>query len=168
MIGGSGQDVFESNASSPAAKTLVYDLTTENNQFTGNDNLSKKLSADPAVNNYERLYYKYNLRIPFVSASYNVDDGIYLGASMRFINQGFRKTPYKTMHSIAISHSLSTNAYNIKYYADFISVLGKMDLLIRSELKAPNNVNNFFGYGNASIYDKAKPGDIKYYRARLH
>ena len=167
VIGGPGEDSFESNASAPSGKTLVYDLNSENNQFTGNDNLTKKLSDNPAVNNYERLYYKYNLKIPFVSASYNVDDGIYLGASMRFINQGFRKTPFKTQHAIAISHSLSTNAYNIKYYGDFISVLGKTDLLVRSELKAPNNVTNFFGYGNESIYDKEQPGKIKYYRTRF-
>lgn len=167
VIGGAGEDTFESNASAPAAKTLVYDLNTENNQFTGNDNLRKKLSDDPAVNSYQRLYYKYNLRIPFLSASYNVDDGIYLGASMRFINQGFRKTPFKTQHAISISHSLSTNAYNIKYYGDFISVFGKTDLLIRSELKAPNNVTNFFGYGNASVYNKQQPEKIKYYRARF-
>jgi hypothetical protein len=167
VIGGAGDDSFENNASAPAGKTLVYDLNTENNQFTGNDNLKKKLSDDPAVNRYQRLYYKYNLRIPFLSASYNVDDGIYLGASMRFINQGFRKTPFKTQHTIAVSHSLSTNAYNIKYYGDFISVLGKTDILIRSELKAPNNVTNFFGYGNESIYNKNQSEKIKYYRTRF-
>ena len=167
VIGGNGEDVFESDGTAPAGKTFIYDLSTENNQFTGNDNLRKKLSDDPAVNSYQRLYYKYNLHIPFISASYNVDDGIYLGASMRFINQGFRKTPYKTMHWIVLSHSLSTNAYNIKYQADFISVLGKTDVLIRSELRAPNNVTNFFGYGNESVYDKSQPGKIKYYRTRF-
>ncbi|MGC4038017.1 MAG: metallophosphoesterase [Chitinophagaceae bacterium] len=166
VIGGGGKDVFESDATAPAGKTLVYDLKKEDNQFSGNDNLRKKLSDDPSVNSYQRLSYKYNLRIPFLSASYNVDDGIYLGASMRFINQGFRKTPYQTMHSIAISHSLSTKAYNIKYNADFISVFGKTDILIRSELKAPNNVTNFFGYGNETVFDKSQPGKIRYYRTR--
>jgi hypothetical protein len=29
MIGGNGNDVFESNASSPAGKNMVYDLNTE-------------------------------------------------------------------------------------------------------------------------------------------
>jgi len=86
---------------------------------------------------------------------------------LKRFNQGFRKTPYKTMHWIVLSHSLSTNAYNIKYQADFISVLGKTDVLIRSELRAPNNVTNFFGYGNESVHDKSQPGKIKYYRTRF-
>ena len=150
VIGGRGEDLYESNSSSPEGKTLIYDLKTEKNKFTGNDNLTMELSEDPAVNNFDRLYYKYNLNIPFLSASYNIDDGIYLGAFFRIIRHGFRKTPYKTMHQFIVTHSLSTNAFNIKYNADFIQALGKADLLIRSELKAPNNVSNFFGYGNGS------------------
>jgi hypothetical protein len=167
VIGGNGEDVFESHSTAPAGKTVIYDLSTEKNQFTGNDHLRKKLSDDPAVNSYQRLYYKYNLHIPFISAAYNVDDGIYLGASVRFINQGFRKVPYKSMHWLAVTHSLSTNAYNIKYHGDFISALGKADVLIRSELRAPNNVTNFFGYGNETVYNKSEPGKIRYYRTRF-
>ncbi|MBK5271235.1 MAG: hypothetical protein JJE22_09495, partial [Bacteroidia bacterium] len=67
MIGGIGNDVFESDASSSAGKNIVYDLNTEENRFTGNTQMRHKLSDDPAVNKYERLYYKYNLNIPFIS-----------------------------------------------------------------------------------------------------
>ncbi len=167
VIGGRGEDLYENDAEAPEDKTVVYDLSTEKNTFTGNDNVKKELSDDPAVNGFDRRSYKYNLNIPFLSANYNVDDGIYLGASLRLIRHGFRKTPYKTMHQFVLSHSLSTNAFNIKYNADFMQALGKADLLIRSELKAPNNVQNFFGYGNTSMYDKGKPGKIKYYRTRF-
>jgi hypothetical protein len=167
MIGGSGNDVFESNASSTAGKNIAYDLNTEENQFTGKNNFRQKLSDDPEVNKYERLYYKYNLNIPFVSVSFNPDDGLFLGASLRMIRHGFRKTPYKSMHQFAVNHALATNAYNFKWYSEFIGALGKKsDLLFDLDIKAPNNITNFFGYGNATVFDKTKPGKHKYYRAR--
>ncbi|HKB44422.1 MAG TPA: BamA/TamA family outer membrane protein, partial [Chitinophagaceae bacterium] len=167
MIGGSGNDVFESNASSPAGKNIVYDLNTEENQFAGNNNMRQKLSDDPEVNKYERLYYKYDLNIPFVSVSYNPDDGLFLGASLKMIRQGFRKTPYKAMHQFAVNHALATNAYNFKWHSEFIGALGKKsDLLFDADIKAPNNTTNFFGYGNATSFVKTNPGKFRYYRAR--
>ncbi len=167
MIGGSGNDVFESNTSTPSGKNLVYDLNTEQNQFIGNNNMRRRLSDDPTVNSYERLYYKYNQNIPFLSVGYNPDDGIFLGASLKVIRQGFRKTPYKTMHQFAVNHALATNAYNFKWYSEFIGVLGKKsDLLFDADIKAPNNTTNFFGYGNATIYNKTNPQKYKHYRAR--
>jgi hypothetical protein len=167
MIGGSGNDAFESNASSPAGKNIVYDLNTEENQFTGKDNMRQKLSDDPGVNKYDRFYYKYDQNIPFLSASYNPDDGLFLGASLRMIRQGFRKTPYKAMHLLAVNHALATNAYNFKWYSEFTGALGKKsDLLFDADIKAPNNTTNFFGYGNATTFVKTNPGKFRYYRAR--
>lgn len=164
MIGGSGKDVFENNATSPAGKNLAYDLNTEANQVTGN--IRQKLSDDPAVNKYERFYYKYNLNITFLSGTYNPDDGLYLGASLRMIRHGFRKTPYKTMHLFSVDHSLLTKAYHFRYYSEFIGLLGKKsDLLLDARIKSPD-ITNYFGYGNASVYDKNLHEDIDYYRAR--
>ena len=167
MIGGSGNDAFESNASSSPGKNIVYDLNTEENKFTGSNNLRQKLSNDPDVNKYERLYYKYNQAIPFLSVGYNADDGLFLGASLKIIKQGFRKTPYKTMHQFSINHALKTNAYNFHWYSEFIGALGKKsDLILDADVKAPDNTTNFFGYGNATEFDKTKPGKDKYYKAR--
>jgi Omp85 superfamily domain/Calcineurin-like phosphoesterase len=164
VIGGNGNDVFENNAS---GKTVVYDWLNEQNSFAGNGRIVKKLSNDAAVNKYERLYYKYNQWIPAVSVNFNPDDGVYLGASIKHIAHGFRKTPYSMMYQLTVNHSLSTKAYNIRYNADFIKAIGNADLLIRSDIKAPDNVTNFFSYGNESIFDKTQSGKIRYYRARF-
>jgi Omp85 superfamily domain len=167
VIGGNGQDSFEQRGEAPAGKTWVYDQASDSTRFSGNHRFKKKLSNDPLVNNYQRIYYKYDLLVPFVSVNYNIDDGIYLGASLKYIRQGFRKLPYSMMHQLVVNHSLATNAYNIRYNADFIKVLGKADILIRADIKAPNNVTNFFSYGNESVFDKKQPGKIRYYRARF-
>jgi len=168
MIGGVGDDVFESNASSAAGKNIVYDLNTENNQFSGTNKMRHKLSGDPAVNNYERLYYKYNVNMPFISAGFNGDDGLLLGAFLMTTRQGFRKTPYKTKQIFSVNHALATNAFNFKWSSEFIDAFGKgADLLFDFDIKAPNNTINFFDYGNNTIFDKTKPEKHKYYRARF-
>src|SRR5690606_34234662 len=55
IIGGSGEDEFVSNDYSN--RTIVYDAAFEDNIFRGNDTYRKKISDDPTVNQYNRLYY---------------------------------------------------------------------------------------------------------------
>ena len=163
IIGGKGEDVFENT--SGGGKTIAYDLDNGKNTFSGN--FTMKLSANPEVNNYERLYYKYNLWIPFLSFAFNRDDGLYLGASLKHIVHNFRKTPFAHSHQLAVNHSLATNAFNFRFNSEFIQAIGPMDFLLNADIRAPNNVTNFFGYGNETInLVETKRGKIDYYRTR--
>lgn len=163
IIGGKGEDDFIN--SSGGGKTIAYDLDNGKNSFTGN--FTMKLSDNPEVNSYERSYYKYNLWIPLLSFAYNLDDGLYLGASVKHIAHSFRKTPYAFSHQLVINHSLATNAFNFRYNSEFIKAIGAMDFLLNADIKAPNNVSNFFGFGNETrSYINSKPGKIDYYRTR--
>lgn len=163
LIGGKGEDHFENK--SAGGKTIVYDLDNGKNTFTGS--FTKKLSTNPDVNRFDRNDFKYNLWIPFVSFAFNRDDGLYLGASIKHIAHAFRKKPYAYSHQLAINHSLATNAYNFRFNSEFIRAVGSMDLQVNADIKAPNNVTNFFGFGNEtrSLID-SKPGNINYYRTR--
>lgn len=163
IIGGDGEDSFENTASS-AKGGLVYDERSGNNKLTGK--FTNKMSNDTMVNSYNPIYYKYNQVIPFISVGYNPDDGIYLGGWLRIVHHGFRKTPYKSSHTIAYNHALSSEASQFRYNAEFIGVFGrKSDLLVEADIKSPE-VTNFFGYGASSIFDKNNPGEYKFYRAR--
>ncbi len=165
IIGGAGEDdIVNRDSLAPASKTVVYDLSTEANHFTGL--LQKRLSADPSINSWNRLGYKYDVLTPFLSVNYNTDDGIFLGAAFKYTIQGFRKEPFKLQHSLSVNHSLATKAYNFKYGLDLTDAVGKADFLIRSELRAPNNTINYFGSGNESVYDKSDE-KISYYRTRF-
>jgi outer membrane protein assembly factor BamA len=61
------------------------------------------------------------------------------------------------------------------YGGKFTNVVGKWNLELDADLKAPNYVNNFFGWGNESVFDKnivEQPGidvdhAIDYYRVRF-
>jgi len=164
MIGGDGKDLFE-NTDPSANGGLVYDVSNAGNSITGK--FRDRFSTDTAVNNFNRLGYKYDQTIAFISVSYNEDDGLFLGASLKMVRQGFRKTPYATMHQFSANHSLLTKAYNFHWYSEITDVFGKRsDLILDADIKAPDNVTNFFGYGIHSVYDKSKPNKFDYYRAR--
>ena len=130
--------------------------------------MKKKLSGSPSVNDLNRRGFKYDMLAPFVSASYNVDDGLYLGGSLKYVTHGFRKDPFKLSQQLVVNHSLATKAYNFGYKMEAIDAIGKVDLLFNAGIKAPNNTINFFRYGNETVYSKGKTGGIRYYRARFN
>ena len=115
---------------------------------------------------YNRLFYKYDFINPGIAFTYNVDDGIFVGAQLETTTQGFRKEPYSTRHFIKATKAIKTGSYYFRYEGDFIKAFGNSDLLIRADVRAPINVTNFFGIGNNTVFDKSKPGKIQYYRAR--
>lgn len=165
MIGGEGNDRFENLASSGGGG-IVFDHKDEQNEIVGK--LKNRTSRDTIVNHYDMIHYRYNQVIPFISAGFNQDDGVFLGAYLKIIHRGFRKEPYKNSHTFTFRHALATQAFNARYNAEFIGTFGrKSDLLFEADIKAPE-ITNFFGYGVNSIYNKEKPGRFRYYRARYN
>lgn len=166
IVGGEGDDEINNEAAhTTPSKTMVYDLLSEKNRFSGP--LKKQLSDNPEVNEWDRFAYKYNVAFPFISVNYNPDDGVYLGASVKYTVQGFRRDPFKLQHQLVANHSLATNAWNFRYNLDVTDAIGKLDLLVRSDMRAPNNTINYFGMGNQSVYDKSVHNSILYYRTRF-
>jgi hypothetical protein len=168
IVGGPGNDAYRNEVDAAAGKTKIYDLSTEKNVFEGKGSERKFLSADPAVNAYNRLGYKYNIIAPLATIGYNPDDGVLIGAGFRYTTQGFHKDPYKTLQTLTVGHSLSTKAYVIKYAFEATHAIGKLDFLAHADIKAPNNTINFFGYGNETVYDKNTKDGVRYYRARYN
>jgi hypothetical protein len=164
MIGGEGEDNFESTVSGGNGG-FVYDTKEGNNKLTGN--FKDKRANDTIVNSYQRISYRYNQVIPFVAVGFNQDDGVFIGPSLKVIRHGFRKEPYKNMNEFALKYAFSTQAFNIRWYAEYIGTFGRnSDLLMEVDIKAPNNTSNFFGYGENSVFNKNSPNGFRFYRAR--
>jgi hypothetical protein len=117
------------------------------------------------VNRYSRLNFKYNYIKPGVAFEYNIDDGVFLGADVQYVKQGFRKEPYSMRHYFMGSYAFLTGSFHFKYDADFIKVFRNNDILIRSDFRAPVNVANFFGIGNNTVNEKTI-NQLSYYRAK--
>ncbi len=167
-IGGGGMDQFIVDGASARRHTLLYDNKSERNQVAGDGRFVNKLSFAPEVNRYDRKAYKYNILQPLISAAFNPDDGVFLGFSLKNTRHGFRKEPHKIVHFLRANKALATGAYNFTYRLDAVDVLGRTDIVAEADAKAPDNVQNFFGLGNETVFENKAPRKIAYYRSRYN
>ena len=165
IIGGPGEDHFINENTS--GNIRVYDVSFEENKFSGDHSVfKKKISSDPKNNQFNRIYYKYNIFHPGLSFAYNVDDGLFLGLKLQYTRHGFRKEPYAMRHTFSSGHALRTSSWFFRYTGEITQFAGRNDLVLNGELRAPVNVTNFFGFGNNTSYNKDL--GIEYYRARYN
>ncbi len=169
IIGGPGDDAFV-NQSTEGRRIRVYDVAFEENNFSGNvSGFSNHIGPDPRENEYNRLFYKYGYFTYGLTAAYNVDDGLFLGLRGEYLTHGFRKEPFSTKHVFRAGHAIKTSSYFFSYDGDYTKAVGTNDLLVRTDVRAPVNVTNFYGIGNNTVNLANKNGlDEYYYRARYN
>lgn len=172
VIGGEGKDSVVQQSHN---KVLLYDFRDGIN-YSDNRHIGNRTSSDPAVNVYDRKSFQYPRLAPLVYGNYNYDDGLFIGGGFLYTTHGFRKEPYKSQHLFLGSYAIKTHSYNFKYDGRFNQVIGMWGLKIDADVKAPNFVNNFFGWGNETKFNTEIDEDpnynelehaIDYYRIRL-
>lgn len=125
-------------------------------------------SKSSSVFDYDRKAFKYDKLMPLVSLEYNVDDGIFLGGGVLWTKQGFRKSPYALKQSIKANIAVKTGSKNLYYQGHAVDILGALDLEWDAAIKAPDYVNNFFGYGNERSEFMKDEFGARYYRVRYN
>ncbi|WP_053223366.1 metallophosphoesterase [Roseivirga seohaensis] len=167
IIAGDDDDVIIDNSKvrGLGKKTIVYDTKSGTDLETSSETRDLTTDKDPNINAHNRQEFDFNLLAPLVSVNYNSDDGLFLGGGVLIKTDGFRKSPYATKHKISGNYAVGTSSYQFSYDLDVIDAFGKLDFALSADAKAPNFVNNFFGMGNETPYDK----DIeeRYYRTRF-
>lgn len=155
VIGGEGQDVLtdDSNAGAFTKKTWFYDQPDQGS-FQSGGAVKDRREADPSVNEYDRTSFEYDRLAPLVWGQYNPDDGVFLGAGLLFLKNGFRKSPFSQRHLFLASVAPETQSYNFRYQGKYTELFGKWNLEVDADVKAPNYVNNFFGMGNESVFNR--------------
>jgi hypothetical protein len=174
IIGGQGNDVVADSSRVKGKKTMFYDRHEEG-KITNKNEIIDKRSSDPHVNDYDRKTFQYNRLAPLIIGNFNPDDGLFIGGGFVSIRHGFRKDPFKERHLFLASIAPLTASFNFRYQAKFTEVIGKWNFELDANLKAPNYVNNFFGLGNETDFDRnidEQPGieassAIQYYRFRF-
>lgn len=160
IIGGTDKDlIINGNGEQKLKKLKVYDRL-KSTKVEGNDKGILKLSDDPAINTHDRKAFKYDILLPIVLLGANPDDGIFIGGGFNFTKNGWRKDPYASQHTFTAKHSLATDAFGINYKSTFTDVFGKWDLKPGLIIEQPFGVNNYFGLGNESTFDKQIRVDI--------
>jgi hypothetical protein len=170
FIGGDGEDQLKDTSEDPR-RTFFYDDERQRSIVEGK--IVNRISRDANVNTYDRKAFKYDRLAPLLFGNFNPDDGVFVGGGFVAVTQGFRKDPFKSRHLFLATIAPLTQSFNFRYDARFTDAVGKWDLGLDFDLKAPNYVNNFFGMGNETIFDREAEekydldNNISYYRFRF-
>ncbi len=172
VIGGEGKDTV--NDSSAGKRSVVYDLRNDV-KIVDRGHVIDKTDVNASVNEYNRKAFRYNRLAPLLYGNYNFDDGVFLGGGFIGINHGFRKEPYRQKHLFLASFAPQTLSFNFQYDGSFNEIIGRWSLDLSVDVKSPNYVNNFFGMGNETEFNRDiddVPGisvknPIQYYRYRF-
>ena len=167
MIGGNDRDSFHvAPEVRNNGKLYIYDRSDEPNVVPTRSDARIRTDTDSAVNNFNRRSFLFDRFGPLFSAQYNPDQGLMLRANMMLEKQGFRKTPYAQQHQLIVSYVTGRESFMIQYLADFKKLIGKNDLRINLLSRGPNNLSNFFGLGNETVFENNEDTEISYYRNR--
>lgn len=168
ILSGESPDLILDEAILPTKSQLIYQFSAVKDSIR-TAGYSKILSSkDPAIFDYNRKEFKYELRSPLPSLEYNADDGLFLGAGIKWTKQGFRKEPFKSEQTIKGNAAFLTGAFNFYYTGRFVDVWKKWDLEVAADVRAPNYVSNFFGFGNETIGLTPEQNDLDFFRVRYN
>ncbi len=162
IVGGKGNDTFSLGG---RMKKTLYDLSTEKNVIETAKRTEKRISSNPQILEYKNTGFQYDkLVFPQINFGFNAEDKLLLGVGFTSKKFGFRKEPYASLQKLTTLAAITRGAFQVKYDGIFNHAFGTEDLLVNAELVTPT-LNNFFGYGNQSAYDKNLP--LSFYRARF-
>ncbi|OOQ59982.1 hypothetical protein BC343_27695 [Mucilaginibacter pedocola] len=164
VVGGKGNKVYDGVKSAGSVK--VY-ANPDSIKFADDQSLFTKHISRDTFNTKFVPTFPYNVWMPLATAALNVDDGFLLGLGAQYTKKdGFRKLPYTSMQQLMVTHSFSSDAFRIRYAGEWISAIGKADLLMNAKIQAPDNTLNFFGFGNNTPLVKG-PNYRRFYRTRF-
>jgi len=167
MIGGDGEDRFTVDPElNNRAATFIYDRKDQKNELPSTTQAKLRLSTDTSVNKADRTSFVYDRFGPLFHLNYNIDQGIQAGAGLMLEKQGFRKYPYANKQEFWVDYSTGRKSFILNYSGDFKKISGNTDLKINANLLGPNNLSNFYGFGNETAFLKDDPYGMSYYRNR--
>ncbi|MCG2615517.1 outer membrane protein assembly factor [Terrimonas sp. NA20] len=167
MIGGGGEDRFIIDSNTNHRKKLyIYDRSDKLNGFPSRKLAKIITGTDSSINSFEPNSFQYDRFEPVTLAHYNTDIGISLILGAALTRHGFRRTPYAYKHQLLMDYSFARRSFLFTYMADYKKAFGKNDLNINIVSHGPNNVSNFFGIGNESLFENKGDKKILYYRNR--
>jgi len=167
MVGGDGMDSFAVNDSLHNKRNLyIYDRSDQQNKLPLLSQAKNKTSTDTAVNSYDKTSYKFDRFEPIILANYSNDIGVLLIGGFSYEKHGFRKEPYSFREEFLTNYSLARKSLLFTYVAEWKKLIGNNDFGINILSRGPNNLSNFFGIGNNTVFENKDDHKISYYRNR--
>jgi len=129
--------------------------------FTGDTKRFKKHISNDSLNTAVIPGNLFNTVAPLINIGYNPDDGILLGGVVTFscgldyTTSSFSTKKYTSFQQFGFVHSFETRAFEAKYNSEWKNLIGAADLQIHATVNAPNNMQNYFGTGNTTSFNKS-------------
>ncbi|HYF29947.1 MAG TPA: hypothetical protein VD993_02400 [Chitinophagaceae bacterium] len=159
IIGGKDKDVIKDL--SAKGVTHVYD--DKDNIFEKSSRTKLHLSRNDTIHAYRYDAFKYDRKVFRPMLFFSNYDRFYAGLSYTITNQGWRKEPFASRHSLYARYSITQNAVSFGYLGIKEHMIGNWDLFFNVDYDAIR-WTNFFGIGNETAEDLEKDRD--YYRVR--
>ncbi|WP_255496324.1 outer membrane protein assembly factor [Mucilaginibacter sp. FT3.2] len=167
MVGGDGVDSFYVDKNLRNRGNLyVYDRSDQPNKLPPSADAKIRTSTDTTVNEYDKKSFKFDRFEPIILANYSPDLGISLIAGLSFEKHGFRKEPYAFKDEFLVNYNLGRKSFMLSYTADWRKAIGNNDLAVNILSLGPDNLSNFFGIGNNTVFVNKGDKEITYYRNR--
>ncbi len=150
VLGGKQNDIYNFENTK---KVKLYDYKGKNNTIV-NSKSKKWLVDDYEINNYDYKKRKYSINqfLPIIGA--NPDDGLRIGFVNNFTTYGIQRNPFTTKHSVSASYYTGNSGYDVSYKGEFSNIFHNWNFGVEGKYTSPNFAQNFFGFGNETLYDK--------------
>ncbi|MBU2995527.1 hypothetical protein KO500_03745 [Cellulophaga baltica] len=147
FIGGYGDDKF---IIENKKGLKIYDWQHEKTKFEGKKPATQ-LTNIYKTNMYHWRYFKENSNILVPNLGFRTDDGLYLGATNVFKNNGFNRNDFRQKHTIVANYYFGFKALELSYNGIFANIFPGWDFEINSYHTNNKFTNNFFGVGNETV-----------------
>ncbi|WP_396632789.1 ShlB/FhaC/HecB family hemolysin secretion/activation protein [Maribacter sp. R86514] len=162
IVGGYGEDTFNI---ANKKKVKLYDWEHEKINIK---NLQPKtlLTDNYKTNTFHFRYFKPNTNILVPTLGFRTDDGLFLGASNTYTQQGIDGGSFRQRHTISANYFFKFKAAELSYSGVYGSVFPGWNFEMDAYFANDRYVSNFFGFGNETINNEdALSRD--FYRGRI-
>ena len=162
MIGGDGDDKYDSDKSSKGKSYHVYDSLKPQGLSRKAFRVNKHWDT---LYNYKRASVKYDWYLPTVIPGYNQDDGFSVALGLLFKKQKWGKTPFGWQQQLLVNYATGTGAIGFGYKGLFKQAFGEWDFDLNAHYKGPRYTFNYYGSGNET---ELNGNDRSYFRVKAN
>ncbi|MEJ1222515.1 hypothetical protein [Sediminicola sp. 1XM1-17] len=162
LVGGYGEDSYKIE-NKKALK--VYDWKSEESKFE--DKVpAKQLTNIYDTNTFHWRQFTENTNILLPNAGFRTDDGLFLGATNVYTNNGFNGNPFRQKHSVGANYYFKFQGVELSYQGIFANIFPKWNFEVDGYFTNDRFSNNYFGMGNET-FNPDDQLDNDYNRARM-
>ncbi|WP_339841701.1 hypothetical protein [uncultured Maribacter sp.] len=162
IVGGQKHDTYDFKNTQ---KVKLYDYKGKENTIV-NKRSRKWLVNDYELNNYDHKKVKHNFNQLLPLIAVNPDDGLQIGVISNHTSYSLQRNPFTYKHSINAAFYTSTSGFDMSYKGEFSNIFHNWNFGVEGLYTSPNFSENFFGFGNETLYDKDEE-DLDFNRVRI-